>query len=82
MMFNNLDVIDTAKNTTIVEMFVTYSKMFNQDGWDGMKVIEKALYNLELNSTDTGIEIPHFIHKRLIEDYLFVNMYTKYKADL
>ena len=92
MMHNNLKSIgkttnylfhlDQARNTTTVEIFISYSEMFNQDDWDGMKVIEKALFDLGFNSTDTGIEIPHSIHKKLMEDYMFTNMYTDYKADL
>ena len=63
-------------------MFVTYSEMFNQEEWDGMKVVEKALFNLVLNDSDTGINIPHRMHKNLIEDYLFWNMYSKYSPEL
>lgn len=74
--------IDLAHNTTTVEMFYSYAEMFDQPQWHGMKLIEKALFNLEFNDTDTGINIPHRIHKNLMEEYMFWNMYTDYKAEL
>jgi hypothetical protein len=91
MMHANLDTIgninifnyvDAGHNTTTVKIFTSYAEMFNQDGWDGMKLIEKALFDLEFNDTDIGIEIPHGIHKKILQDYMFWNMYTEYKADL
>jgi len=55
--------------------------MFNQTQWDGMTLIDKALNHLAFNSTDK-IDIPHRMHKNLLSDFMFINMYTKYKADL
>ena len=56
--------------------------MFEQAQWDGLKITEKALFRLGFNNSDTYIEIPHRMHQRLIEDYLFTNMYSRYNADL
>jgi len=56
--------------------------MFNQVDWTGMKIVEKALYNLVFNASDTGINIPHRMNKNLIEDYLFWNMYSEYSGEL
>lgn len=39
-------------------------------------------YSSYFDATDTGINIPHSLHKRLMEDYMFRNMYTRYKAEL
>lgn len=65
-----------------MNIFTHYAEMFDQDTWDGLKVTEKALFRLGFNYTDTGIFIPHRMHKQLIEDYLFTNMYSKYNAAL
>lgn len=56
--------------------------MFNDSSWDGMNIIVKSYYNLGLNSSDAKIRIPHRMHQRLLEDYLFVSMYTDSVASL
>lgn len=65
-----------------MKQFIAYSEMFIQDEWTGMKVVEKALYNQVFDSTDPDINIPHHIHKSIIEDYLFWNMYSQYSPEL
>ena len=67
---------------TTVEIFYSYADMFTEANWDGMKIIAKAVYDVGLNDTDDTIDIPIKSHKKLIEDYLFNNMYTTYKAEL
>jgi hypothetical protein len=56
--------------------------MFEGTKWNGMKLIEKSVNKEGFDSSDTEIQIPLDIHEKLMEDYMFNNMYTNYKADL
>ena len=71
-----------AKETRYTKIFEYYALMFEKAEWDGLKITEKALFRLGFNNSDTGINIPHRMHQRLIEDYFFTNMYSKYNANL